>query len=95
MGALISDGIPLWDLLNFFSILFFYFLLHVILYLQHFFWRTASVDCLLANGENVIVYLSWGFFGRFFWVTNSLGRKKLSTFDHNFFTNAFAWKTWT
>lgn len=52
------------------------------------------MDCLFANGENVIVYLSWVFLGGFFGL-QIVWEKNLSTFDHNFFTNAFAWKTWT
>lgn len=63
---------------NFSLVYIFFHLLHMILYLQHFFWIAASVNYSFASGENVIVY-----FFLFNLVYKSFG-KKLSTFDYNF-----------
>lgn len=87
-GTLIFDGVY-W---NVSLVYFFFLLLHVILCLQHFIWRRASVNCLFASGENIMVnfFLNLGYksFGKQFSIENSL-------FDHNFLKNAFVWKTWT
>lgn len=50
MGTLIRSMHPLWIYWNF-SLVSFLLFLHMILYLQHSFWRRASVNCLFAHTE--------------------------------------------
>lgn len=52
--------------------IFLLFLLHVILYLQHFFWRSASKNCLFA--KNVMFTF---FFFFLIQVASSLGKSSL------------------